>query len=135
MSKKSKSLSYEIKPKIQTYPVGTIFKAKQDIMGTNAAGINEADENYEYGAEEILIEKDSILTFVEDKQFMASNKDFSLSAWVRFHFVVNEQIVWTTIYRDYSRIWDFDTYRGRERKIKSAVNEMFEMILSGDNKK
>ena len=128
-------LSYDILPKIRTLATGTVVKNKYDLIGTNAAGVNKADENFEFGSEDINIPEGSILTFVEDRQFIASSEGVPMSAWIRYHFVVNEKIVWVTIVRDSKRIWDYETYRGKQRKINSSLEEMFEVVnLIGENK-
>lgn len=120
------SATYEITPKIKTFPIGTIFKNKYDLYGTNAAGVNEHDADF--GAEDVHIPADSILTFVDDRQFMASTKTYSLSAHIRFHFIVNEKVVWITICKEVQRIWNFETYLGKRRKLTDNINEMFEII-------
>lgn len=126
------STTYQIVPKIKTFPIGTIFKNKYDLYGNNAAGVNEQDADF--GVEQIHIPPDSILTFVEDKQFMASTKEYSMSAHIRFHFVVNEKVVWITIYREMARIWNFETYNGKRKKLIENINEMFEIIQNKEQK-
>lgn len=127
------SSSYDIIPKTRTVPVGTIFKNKYDLYGTNAAGVNKADPDF--GGDDIHIPVDSVLTFVEDRQMMAAGGTHPFSAWIRFHFIVNEKITWVTILRETSRIWNFETYPGKKRKITEAINEMFELIQLGEEKK
>jgi hypothetical protein len=115
---------YDIAPKIKTYPDGTVFKNKCELQGTPTYDPDEGEEN-------IIIPPDSILTFVDDKQFIGSTKSFGQSAWVRFQFLYDNKIAWVTIFRDQTRIWNFETHPGKKRLVNNSVNEMFELICLG----
>lgn len=120
--------SYETLPKLPVLEEGILLQNKKVLHGTNAAGINEADENYEYGGEEVVVEPGSTLMFVGDKQFMAANKETSMSAWVRCHLIADEKIIWITLLCEPKRIWDFETFRGKKRKIQEAIEGTFDFL-------
>jgi hypothetical protein len=128
----SKSSSYDLLPKIKTYPVGTVFKSKVDLVGTGYSGVNKSDPDFNEEMPDFNIPYGSVFTFVEDKQFMASSSEHPMSAWVRFHFIVDEKIVWVTVCREVPRIWNFETYGGKRKMIFSSIDSMFDLIQSGD---
>lgn len=132
----SAGISYEILPRVKTYPIGTIFRNKVEITGTNACGVNKSDELYEFGNEPITIPENTTLTFVQDKQFIAAGElegqKKGLSAWTRFHFLKEDgKVIWVTISCVPPRIWNFETYSGKEKIIKKTVDELFEIIKLG----
>ena len=122
------SLSYEILPKIPILGNGTLLETKNEICGTDAAGINEADENFEFGALDEIIPAGTTCMWVEDQQFMAANKENPMSAWIRCHLIAGEKIVWYTLICERRRIWEFKTFRARKRLVEEALGGQFKVL-------
>jgi hypothetical protein len=108
---------------------GALLKTKGILEGSNAVGIIEDDENFEFGSEPVTIPPDSICMFVEDQQFMASDKQTPMSAWIRCNMIANDQIIWFTLTTVPKRIWDFETFRGKQRMIMAAIEEKFDVLV------
>jgi hypothetical protein len=123
-----KSTSYDILPKVPVLAQGTLLKSKVDLIGTNAIGIDEFDENRAFGSDEVNVEAGTTCMFVEDWQFMASDKTTPMSAWVRCRLLAGEKIIYYTLVCHAKRLWDFETFRGKKRIIQAALNETFEFL-------
>jgi hypothetical protein len=118
----AQGISYDILPKLPLLPAGTLLKNRDTLHGNLAAGINEKDDNFEFGGdEEIEIPQHSNLMFVEDVQFMAVSKEKPMSAWIRCH-LIHEQP---------KRLWDFETFRGKKRILQDKIEELFEVLKLG----
>lgn len=129
----AKGISYDILPKLPLFPPGTLLRNKNTLHGNLAAGVNEKDDNFEFGGdEEITIPQHSNLMFVEDVQFMAANKEKPMSAWIRCHLIHEQKVVWVTLVCSPKRLWDFETFRGKKRIIQGRIEELFDVLMLGN---
>jgi len=129
----AKGASYDIAPKMKVLPKGTLLKNKTTLYGTNAAGVNEADEKFEFGKTEVVVDAGTCCMFVEDVQFMAAAHNTPMSAWIRLHLIAGEKIIWHTLVCERKRIWDFETFRGKQRKINEELEKHFEILQEGND--
>jgi len=121
--------SYDIKPQIPILREGTLLKNKINLVGTNAIGIDENDDNHKYGSESVVIPAGSVCMFVEDWQFMGADKETPISAWVRCRILSGEQVIYYTLVCESRRTWNFETFRGKKRIIQKALDDTFEVLL------
>lgn len=129
----AKGVSYDIRPQFEILPSGTLLKSKNTMIGNLAAGINEGDEDLEFGGEEeIEIPRGSTLMYMENVQFMSSGKGKPMSAWIRCHLIYDQKVTWITLVCEPKRIWDFETFRGKKRTIQDRVEEYFEVLQLGN---
>lgn len=128
----AKGLTYEITPKIKILEDGSLLKTKKWVCGTNAFGVNEDDDEMEYGGETIDIPPDTICFYSGDRQFIGASKTTPLSAWVRCKLIANGKVIHFTLVCERKRIWDFETFRGKKRIIQEAIDENFEILKGSE---
>lgn len=121
---------YDILPKIKTFPVGSLFKVKEPFHGI--AKIHDGDGNEV--EEEVVFTVGTIATFIEDEQYMASSKEYSMSAHLAFTFLYNERKVKVLILRTPSRVWNFNTYMAKQRLMKEEINKILESVEMEESK-
>lgn len=127
-------LTYNILPKIKFLEVGTLIKTKDEIIGNDAFGVNEDDEDFEFGADQVTVPAETVCFFAEDQQFYGTDKQTPLSAWIRLRLIAGEKVIHYTLLCERKRIWDFETFRGKKRKILNALNEQFEVLQQQEPK-
>lgn len=123
-----KGLSADIFPRMKTLKDGELLRNKIELTGTNAFGVHEDDEDLIYGSEPVIIPKGTICMFAEDIQFYGTDKTTPMSAWVRWRLIAGDKVIYYTLVCERKRIWDFETYRGRQRIITSAIEKTFEVL-------
>jgi hypothetical protein len=126
--------SYEIFPKIPTPGYSTVFKNKVPLDCTLCSEVNFDDDLHK--DQNLHVPVGTILFYVEDVQFYAMSKPYKqpMSAWIRMHFITNDKrSLWYTVVCSTKRVWDFETYRRRVKLVKEAMNENFELLISGDD--
>ena len=129
----AKGATYDILPKMKILKAGTLLRTLEDIQGTNAVGIHADDEDHEFGDEEVLIPTGTTCMFVEDWQFTGSDGKVPVSAWVRCRLIAGDKIIYYTLLCERKQIWDFETYRRKQRIIQAAIDKTFVILKEGTN--
>lgn len=127
--------SYEIFPKIPVPKYGAVYKTRTSLEGTFCPEV-DFDEDLHKDAN-LHIPEGTMLFYVEDVQFYSTSKMYRkpMSAWIRMHFITNDKrSLWVTILCSQQRVWDFETFRRRKQMVAEQMNELFELILSGEDK-
>ena len=122
---------YDISPKLKLFHKGTCFKAKHDMIAHNKAGVSSMDKTLGFDPVTKEIKKNTVLIFLEDKQFFSPSKELRqpMSAWVRAKVITPlGDIVWITLLCENKSIWDFKTYTNKKNSIVSEINRSFQVI-------
>jgi len=123
--------SYDIIPKLNLFTKGTCFKTKHNIIATEKPGVTSTDKTLGFGKEIKEIKKNTVLIFLEDKQFYSPSKELRtpFSAWFRAKVITPlGDIVWITLCCDNKVNWDFKTYNGKKKTVIDQVNKSFQLI-------
>ena len=120
----SKGLSYDIIPRMGTIRGGSLLKARKGLNGTNAVGVLEEDDDKEFGADEVFVDAGSTCLYVEDEQFYTVDKETGqMCAFVRARLIAGSKIIYYSLVCHKKRLWDFETFRGKQRIIQAAIDD------------
>lgn len=122
---------FEIMPKLKLFNKGTCFVTKHEMLASKKPGVTSSNNLLGFENFDTIIPKNTVLIFLEDKQFYSPSKELKqpMSAWIRAKVITPlGDMVWITLSCDNKVNWDFKTYNGKKNFVVKEVEESFQVL-------